>query len=383
MATKHVSHAQVTPAVEHTQMILDGHKLGWHNDRVEAWKRGERIAPVTIDLALSRSCNFSCWFCYAQLQENDRQTITADVMRNFLDDSARMGVRGISLVSDGESTLSPAYEFTVTYGASLGISMASGTNGYAFTRDKLEKVLPSLTYLRFNFSGGEPKRYAEIMGVKEEAFHKVVRNISDAVDIKRALGLPVTLGLQMVYEPRDVDQVMPLARLGAELGVDYTVFKHCSDDEYGNLGVQYDKYAATYPTLRQAEALSTDRYKVVIKWSKIADEGKRSYQQCYGPPFLIQVSGSGLVAPCGMLFNDRYAKFHIGNICEQRWWDIWQSDRYWEVMRYLGSDQFNAQKMCGSLCLQHMVNTALDRHIKQTAIISPSVTGAPLHVNFV
>ena len=42
---------------------------------------------------------------------------------------------------------------------------------------------------------------------------------------------------------------------------------------------------------------------------------------------MIQMSGSGLVAPCGMLFNERYKKFHIGNICEQRFRDIWASDR--------------------------------------------------------
>ena len=182
--------------------------------------------------------------------------------------------------------------------------------------------------------------------------------------------------------PQDADQILPFARLGKELGVDYAVVKHCSDDEYGNLGVDYKAYKALRPTLEEAESLSTEGYQVAIKWSKIGDEGRRSYQRCYGPPFIIQVSGSGLVAPCGMLFNDRYAKFHIGNICEDRWWDIWQSDRYWDVMSYLGSDQFGAQRMCGSLCLQHKVNEALDQHAKGNPV-SQSADSNPLHVNFV
>src|SRR5437764_1383769 len=97
-------------AAELTQrLILDGTKIGWHLDRVRAWERGERIAPITIDMALTRACNYACGFCYATLQENDRQTITTDVAYRFLDDCAELGVRGISLVSDGESTLSPAY----------------------------------------------------------------------------------------------------------------------------------------------------------------------------------------------------------------------------------------------------------------------------------
>jgi MoaA/NifB/PqqE/SkfB family radical SAM enzyme len=147
--------------------------------------------------------------------------------------------------------------------------------------------------------------------------------------------------------------------------------------------VDYSAYEKLYPILEKAEQISTDNYDVVIKWSKIGDAGTRSYKRCYGPPFMIQISGSGLVAPCGMLFNDKYAKFHIGNIVEDSWYDIWQSDRYWEVMSYLGSDNFNAQSMCGSLCLQHKVNEALDGHMNHGRRIVPATGKQPMHINFV
>jgi len=338
-------------------------------------------------MALTRKCDYSCGFCYAQLQENDSQAITQEVMDGLLEDSAKMGVRAISLVSDGESLLSPVYVHTIQRGKSLGIDMASGTNGRTFTKDKLEQVLPSLTYLRFNFSAGERGRYAEIMGTKPESYDRVCQNIRDAVAIKKRDSLEVTLGIQMVLMPQDADQIIPFAKLGLDLGVDYAVIKHCSDDEYGNLGVDYSKYGDLYGLLQEAEGYSIRNmeyvYEVAVKWSKIGDEGKRDYQRCYGPPFLIQISGSGLVAPCGMLFNDRYAKFAIGNICEQRWYDIWESDRYWEVMNYLGSDQFNAQSMCGSLCLQNYVNSALDKHVKGSKKVDSITSNKPLHVNFV
>ena len=381
--TGHIPYSRLSVAPEHTQMILDGHKLPWHTDRLEAWQRGERIAPVTIDMALTRKCQAACRFCYAQLQGSAEQEITQDVMAEFLDDSARMGVRGISLVSDGESTLSDAYIFTIQRGADLGISMANGTNALNLTPERSRQVLPYLDYLRVNLSAGTPERYAEIMGLKPQHYHKVVANIRHMVELKQRDHLPVTLGIQMVLMPQDGDQIIPFAQLGRELGVDYAVIKHCSDDEYGSLGVQYAKYRDLYPLLEQAEALSTDTYKAVVKWSKIGEEGKREYSRCYGPPFLIQISGSGLVAPCGMLFNDRYAKFHIGNICEQRWWDIWSSERYWEVMAYLGSDNFDARRMCGTLCLQHRVNTALDRHVKGVELVTESSTPSPLHANFI
>jgi hypothetical protein len=184
--------------------------------------------------------------------------------------------------------------------------------------------------------------------------------------------------------PQYHDQIMPLAELGKELRPDYLVIKHCSDNEDGDLGVDYSGYAGMFDTLRAAEALSDEEYRVQVKWSKIEAQGKRSYQRCYGAPFMIQISGSGLVAPCGMLFNERYKKFHIGNICDERFGDLWRSDRYWEVMNYIAGPDFNAQRMCGSLCLQHKVNEVLDSYMKGQVEL-PDLTGkqAPMHLNFV
>ena len=77
-----------------------------------------------------------------------------------------------------------------------------------------------------------------------------------------------------------------------------------------------------YKLLKQAEEMSDKDYAVRVKWSKIKSEGIRTYQRCYGPPFLLQMSGSGLIAPCGQLFNEKFKKFHIGNITQERFKDI-------------------------------------------------------------
>lgn len=369
---------------DHTELILDDTKIAWHQERIEAWERGERIAPITIDMSLTRACNFGCEYCYAMLQENDRKVIDQKVIYDFLEDCAKIGVKGISLVSDGESSISPVFVDTIKRGHELGLSMAVGSNALVLTKRKLEEILPSLTYLRVNISAGERKRFAEIMGVKEAWFDRVRQNIADMVEIKKRDNLPVTIGMQMVLMPEYEDQIIPLAKFGKELRPDYLVIKHCSDDEDGSLGVDYDNYQRMYDKLREAEALSDDEYKVRVKWSKIEAKGKRSYQRCLAAPFQIQMSGSGLVAPCGMLFNERYKKFHIGNICDTRFYDLWNSDRYWEVMNYIASPEFNAQRMCGSLCLQHKVNEFLDGYQKGRFEL-PDLTGKqpPMHLDFV
>lgn len=371
---------------EHLDLILDGTKISYYQDRVAQWERGERFAPITIDMALTTTCNMGCEFCYRFLQHNTKYKITKDHMTAFLDDAAEIGVKGVSLVSDGESSISPAYEHTITYGHSLGLSMASGTNAYLLRGDLLQRVFPRLTYLRVNISAGEQERYNEIMGAKGDMFTVVKENIREMVRLRKAGKSTCTVGMQMVFMPQYEDQLIPLAKLAVELEADYLVIKHCSDDELGTIGVKYGDYERCYPTLQAAEGLSTDKTRIQVKWSKIRecteDGAIRTYQRCYGAPFLLQISGTGLVAPCGMLFNERYEKLaHIGNITKNRFKDIWNSERYWEVMNWLRSDKFNAQKACGTLCLQHSVNRALDNHKKGQPI--QFVDGNVAHKAFV
>jgi len=365
------------------KLILDGHKLAWHKDRVDAWLNGERIAPITIDCALTRRCTYRCVYCYGMLQANDEKRMTRDVIFRFLDDAAEIGVKAISFVSDGESTCSPHLYDAILRGKANGLDMALGTNGYLLREDRLEEVLPALTYLRFNMSAAEVRRYGHIHGCKTECFYKVCNIVKECVRIKKENHLEVTIGLQMVLLPEFEDQILPLTILGKELGVDYFVIKHCSDDEEGRLGVDYSKYFDMVDVLKKAESYSDEKYLVRAKWSKILSGGKRKYSQCYGPPFILQLSGSGLVAPCGMLFNDRYKKFHIGNIVDTSFKQIWQTDRYWEAMNYLASPQFNARKMCGSLCLQHKVNECLDQIKKGRIELGASFEATPMHINFV
>ncbi len=59
--------------------------------------------------------------------------------------------------------------------------------------------------------------------------------------------------------------------------------------------------------------------------------------------------------------------------------DIWSGDRYWEVMNYVAGPSFNAQKMCGSLCLQHKVTEVLDASRKGTLALHEPVDTAPLN----
>ena len=366
-----------------TKLIIDGTKVGWHRERVEAWHRGERIAPITMDVAWTRRCNAACDFCAAKTQASASPSldIPKDVAFQFLEDAAEIGVKGVSLISDGESSLVDYYAESIEYAAKLGIKIGLGTNGINFDRPLFERILPHVTYLRFNFSAGERKRYSEIMGVKEPIYDRVIQNIKDAVEVAKTTGTNINMNL--VSDPKDGDQLMPFSMLAKELGVHYAVIKHCFVDDDGMLKVKVEDYPKVIEIMKECEKLTAPdgSFRVVAKWNRIGEGSKRDYKECYGPRFILQMSGNGLIAPCGPYFNEKYKAFHIGNIMRTRFKDIFLSARYGEVMDYIGGKHFDASKRCPPNCLQHIANDWLYK-FKAGEKTFP-LTPMPFHPEFV
>jgi MoaA/NifB/PqqE/SkfB family radical SAM enzyme len=235
--------------------------------------------------------------------------------------------------------------------------MALGTNGFLLLDDKLEEILPALTYIRFNVSG--ISRYQEIHGCGRGCLNKVIHTIKKCVQIKKSNNLQCDIGMQMVLLPEYIDQLVELAESALSLGVDYLVIKHCSDNERGDLGIDYTKYEALTDELKRAESMSSEATRIVVKWSKIREGNNRRYSKCLGAPLMLQMSGNGNVFPCGSFFDKQHSKFFISNIIDERFRDIVKSDRYWEVMNLIKSPEFDARRDCASLCLQNYVNNFL------------------------
>ena len=212
-----------------------------------------------------------------------RRFIKVKQALDVVDDFAEVGVKGVSLISDGESTLSKAYVPFIQHASKVGIDVGNATNGWEWEPEKIDQVLPHLTWVRFTCAAGTPEGYSRIMfkdATHTKVFERAMNHIKYAVDLKK-LNLKVTLGIQMVLMPEFKDEILPFAKLAVDLGVDYGVIKHCSDDEFGTLGVDYSKYEELYELLNKAESLSNEKTKVIVKWDKIKDKGKPSYKRFY------------------------------------------------------------------------------------------------------
>ena len=249
---------------------FDGHKMMHHLDRLQAWQKGERFAPIHIDMGLTKFCNTACIYCYAVVQNMTQGTMIArDALLNYIDDCGRLGVRSLGFIGDGEPTLNPALYDAVVRAKQLGIDTSMATNGLELDMSRAHELLANMSWIRFNLSAGDRDGFRRVHQSKEHNFDLLVDKIRELVRIKKENNYPCTLGLQMVLIPECFDQVLKEAQLGAELGVDYFVIKHCSDSEYKEIGIQYEDYLTIGDVLKEAEGYSTADYVVQAKWNKI------------------------------------------------------------------------------------------------------------------
>jgi len=344
--------------------LMDSQKLIWHLDRLYEWIQDKKIPPIHIDAGLSKGCNIRCEYCYGATQGNlfKRQkeiTFPREPLLRYVKTAGKSGVRSIAFIGEAEPTLNPYLYEAIVEGKKSGIDIALGTNGILFdTGRNGEMALEHLTWIRFNISAADENAYLRIHRSKD--FKKAIEKIEFCVNTKIKKNLDLTIGLQMVLTPNNVDQVVPLAKLGGKLGVDYFVVKQCSDTRNNDIGVfdKLDKYKNFKDILKEAEKYSSEKYSVIIKWRKINNEGKRNYDRCLGVPFLIYTSGDGKVFPCGMFFDYRKDEFVMGDLLEKGFDEILESKRYWDIVEKVKTT-IDVHRECYANCRTNEINEFL------------------------
>ncbi len=348
---------------------MDGHKLLWHPERVAEWNQDKPIAPLYIDMGITQTCNVACQFCYYAVPENRTKSIipTASLIP-FFKDAVSVGVKAIGILGDGEPTMHPDFHEIIPAGHAAGLDMAVATNGVLLKQEKLPELLSALKWIRFTLSSATGENYRIMMDRKEKIFDRVIENIRAAIEVKKANKLNVTIGIQMVLTNDCSSQIVPLAKLGKELDVDYFVIKRTSEREGTPHGLDTPKYSEYESLFQEAEAYSTNDYSVIVKRIKMANQ-HRSYNTCYGCSFLPQITGAGEMYSCGNFFNNK--DFLMGDITKKSFKDIVYSDQYRQVLKRV-EQQVNVHTDCGIGCRQNEINEHLS-----------TLKSKPQHVNFI
>lgn len=378
-----------------SEFLMDGCKLLWYPERLQAFLDGKRIMPITIDAGIHKACNIKCKYCYGVKQVKSPEFIRPDRLLLMAEDAAKAGIESIAIVGDGEPTMNKGLYPFVEKLNELGVASAVATNGLLLWAKQIETLTSCCTWLRFNISG--INNYEEIMGASPGSFH----NLKGIIEYAVAHKYNCTIGLQAVLIPEGFSEIVPLAQFAIDNGVDYLVIKQFSDGGEGMpIHFDMDEYTKAIDDLVKAVKMSTDKTKIIVKWKAMQDSmnitknQKWEFDRCIDLPFLFQVSGDGGCYPCGYMFGNK--EWCYGNLNEERLIDILHSDKYWNTIKKVS--EVPLQQLCTGQCRHCFGLQFMDKLTKaykgnlQEALIEISggvekywrlINNPPAHIRFV
>ncbi|MBL1243438.1 MAG: radical SAM protein [Sulfurimonas sp.] len=345
---------------------IDSHKLIYHPVEVSKWYEAEgdwekqkKIYPIYVEITPIGSCNHRCTFCsvdyigYKSIKQDE------EVLKKTIREMAKLGVKSIMFAGEGEPTLYKPLPEILNVCKEVGIDTSLTTNAVVMDAESIDNYLKNCSWIKVSINAGDRETYAAVHQTKAADFDRVVENLTLAAKIKKEKGYSCTVGSQMLLLPENVDSALSLAKTMRDAGVDYLVIKPYTQSLYGTSRV-YE--GLTYKSMMYLESelkkLETSEFSVIFRANtmKKLEEEQQPYNKCYSTPyFWSYIMADGSVYGCSAYLGNE--KFAYGNINQQSFKEIWESQKRQEGVAFVENELDIS--MCRKNCRMDEVNRYL------------------------
>ena len=336
---------------------IDSHKLSYHIRRLNQWLDGENIYPIYLEISPSGACNHRCIFCALDYLDYKPQFIDKGILKNFLSEAARCGVKSIMYSGEGEPLLHKDIGELIVYTRKVGIDVSITTNGILFDHKIINECLDSLVWMRVSLNAGTSQTYARIHRCNSTDFNRVLKNLEEAVEAKKKNNYSCTIGVQMVLLPDNLQEVTILASILKAIGVDYLIIKPFSPHPMScsTIDNAFDYQGYLY-LANELQQFSKGDFKIIFRAHTMRKlKEKKPYSCCLGLPFFSYITSNGDIYTCSSFLGD--SKFCYGNIYKNSFSEIWESSRRREVLYFIATELDVAQ--CRQVCRLDEINRYL------------------------
>lgn len=309
---------------------IDSHKLMFHPKRVDEWRKNGDCAPIYLEIGLTNICNHNCIFCGLDWARGTNILETQNLIKN-LEDMSKLGIKSICYSGAGEPLLHKDFSSIIKKTKELGIDVSFSTNAVLFNEKIAKETLPYVSWIRFSVDAASPKTHSKIHGTSIEDFPKILKNLKTAAEIKSKNNYPVTLGVQFLLIDENKDEVLKLAEICRDIGVDNLQIKPYSQNpnSVNKISIDYGKFKNLEEELKK---FSTPKFKVIYRSTRADNVEKgHDYPECYGLPFFAIINEKGDVIPCHQYYA--MSDFSFGNINNNLFSEIWSGKRRKEVIQ--------------------------------------------------
>ena len=346
---------------------VDNHKLIYHPERVSEWLKNGDCYPIYVEIGVTNRCNHRCVFCALDWFDKKLIDIDLDIMKRALQEMAHCGVKSVMYAGDGEPLMHKDICELITYSRQQRLDVSLATNGVLFNREKLEKILPSLSWVRFSIDAGTSEIHKKIHRGGSKDFQKILENLREAVAIKKREDLPVVIGVQFLMIPENSDDLILFIETFKKIGVDNVQRKPYSQHPLSKnrYSIDYEQYQCMEEKIKSYE---TSNFQVIFRTQTTQRlMTKRPYNECYGLPFYTLIEADGSIIPCNLFHSN--PEYCYGNLTTESFTEIWKGETRKHILQKLTK---NTIGHCRDGCRLDAIN----RYLSQLKHPHP-------HVNFI
>lgn len=326
---------------------IDSHKLILHPTRVSQWYEAKddwdklkKVYPIYVEISPYGGCNHRCTFCALDYMGYENIGLEFKTLKNTLSNMAKNGVKSVMFAGEGEPLLFKNLDLIVEHCTTVGIDTSLTTNFVPLNKKNIERCIENCSWIKVSLNAGTAKTYANIHQTKEKDFVRVMENLKYALEYKRKHNLKCTVGVQTLLLPENKDEIELLAQQCKDMGVDYLVVKPYSQhlfsqtDQYAN--IDYSKMIYLGENLKK---FNDDNFYIVFRANTMQKyvEKKQPYNKCHSTPFFWgYIAADGKVFGCSAYLGDD--KFCYGNIYDNSFEEIWESDKRKKSYEYIKNE---------------------------------------------
>jgi len=161
--------------------------------------------------------------------------------------------------------------------------------------------------------------------------------------------------VQFLLIPQNYKELIGLAQILTDIGVDYLVIKPYSQHPSSRSRIDKKfKYRNLFHLEKKLKKYSRDNFQIIFRKRAIEklEEKEKPYKSCLGLSFATHIAADGNVYPCNAFVGRK--EFSFGNICISSFKNIWEGKRRKRIMNTI-FNKWNINK-CRKACRLDEIN---------------------------
>jgi len=266
-------------------------------EKVDAVLHEKIIAPITLEIDPSSSCNHACPKCSGRLNKNSVLYKEIQNQSTFINPNIVKGIvespnapLGIVFAGDtGDPLIHPQIESLISMVHDKDISISIITNGQALNSSISKTIVEKCQGLRVSLDAFDAQSHHITHGSDGEQWNELIENIKTLVSLRNSS--PITnclLGVGYLTGKHTLNGMYEAAQLAKNLGVDYIHFRPFF---YSDVNIDPE-------LIKKCQSLSDEHFSVIFPEAKYQNTPEKNYSNCQAANFVTIINPKGEVFLC-------------------------------------------------------------------------------------